>query len=35
MNDLLSRWDIHVEMEDLNAEVAIIKKIFEDVGVGS
>jgi len=37
MNDLQSRWDIHVELEDLNAEAArlaaIIKKNFEEVGV--
>jgi hypothetical protein len=33
MNDLQSRWDIHMEREDINAEVvklvAIIKKNFE------
>ena len=37
MNDLQSRWDIHVELEDLNAEAAVlavgIKKSFEGVGV--
>ena len=33
MNDLQSRWDIHVEMEDLNAEAATIKKNFEELGV--
>jgi len=37
MNDLQSRWDIHMELEDLNAEVAtlaaIIKKNFGDVRV--
>ena len=37
MNDFQSRGDIHVEMEDLNAEVvklaAIIKKNFEEVRV--
>ena len=37
MNDLQSRWDIHIELEDLNAEVASlatgIKKKFEEVGV--
>ena len=33
MSDLQSRWDIHVELEDLNAETAIIKKIFEEVEV--
>jgi len=33
MNDLHSRWDIHVELEDLNAEVATIKKNFEELGV--
>ena len=36
MNDLLSRWDIHVELEDLNTEAATlaraIKKNFEEVG---
>jgi len=32
MNDLRSRWDIHVELEDLNAEAAT-KKSFEEVGV--
>jgi len=29
MNDLQSRWDIHVELEDFNAEAATIKKNFE------
>ena len=37
MNDLQSRWDVHVEMEDLNAEaatlVATINKNFEEVGI--
>ena len=37
MNDLQSRWDIHVEMEDLNAETAklaaSIKKNFEELSV--
>jgi len=37
MNDLQSRWGIHVELEDLNAEVArlaaIIKKNLEELGV--
>jgi hypothetical protein len=37
MNDIQSRWDIHVELEDLNAEAAklsaIIKKNLEEVGV--
>jgi type I restriction enzyme M protein len=37
MNNLQSRLDIHVELEDLNAEAvklaAIIKKNFEVVGV--
>ena len=37
MNDLQSRWDIHVELEGLNAEAAtlaaIIKKSFEEAGV--
>ena len=34
MNDLQSRWDIHVEMEGFNAEAATTKKNFEElVGV--
>jgi len=37
MNDLQSRWGIHVELEDLNAEAAtlaaIITKNFEELGV--
>ena len=37
MNDLQSRWDFHVELEDLNAEAAVlavgIKKNFEELGV--
>jgi len=37
MNDLQSRWDIHVELEDLKAEAerlaASIKKNFEEVGI--
>ena len=37
MNDLQSRWEIHVEMEDLNAEATMlastIKKNFEELGV--
>jgi len=37
MNDLQSRWDIHVELEGLNAEadklVGTIKKNFEELGV--
>ncbi len=37
MNDFQSRGDIHVEMEDLNAEVATlvatIKKSLEELGV--
>jgi hypothetical protein len=37
MNDFQSRGDIHVEMEDLNTEAAMlaayIKKNFEKVGV--
>ncbi len=37
MNNLQSRWDIHVELEDLNAQTATlagtIKKNFEEVGV--
>ena len=37
MNDLQSRWDIHVELDDLNAEAAklaaIIKKNLKGVGV--
>ena len=33
MNDLQSRWDIHVELEGGNDEVTIIKKIFEELGV--
>ena len=37
MNDFQSRWDIHVELEDFNAEAAklaaIIKKKFEEVGI--
>jgi len=36
MNDLRSRWDIHVELEDLNAETATlaatINKNFEELG---
>ena len=36
MNDVQSLEDIHIELEDLNAEVtslaAIIKKNFEEVG---
>ena len=36
MNDLRSRWGIHMEMEDLNDETvklaAIIKKNFEELG---
>ena len=32
MNDLQSRWDIHVELDDLNDEAATIKKNFEEVG---
>ena len=31
MNDVQSRWNIHVELEDLNAEPAT-KKSFEEVG---
>ena len=37
MNDLQSRWDIHVKLEDLNAEAATlaetIKKNLEEVGI--
>ena len=37
MNDLQSRWDTHVELEDLNSEEAtlatIIKKNFGELGV--
>ena len=37
MNDLQSRWDIHVDLEDLNAEAAKLaattKKSFEEVSV--
>ena len=37
MNDLQSRWDIHVGLEDLNAEAAslaaIIEKNFEEAGM--
>ena len=37
MNDFQSRWDIHVELEDLNAETATlaasIKKNFDEVWV--
>ena len=33
MNDLQSRWGIHVELEDLNAEAAIIKRNLEELGV--
>ena len=33
MNDPQSRWGIHVELDDLNAEVATIKKNFEELGV--
>ena len=37
MNDLQSRWDLHVELEDLNAEAATlavaIKKNFEELWV--
>ncbi len=37
MNDLQSRWDIHVELEDLNAEAAklaaSIKKNSEELEV--
>ncbi len=37
MNDFQSRGDIHVEMEDLNAEVATLaainKKNLEELGV--
>ena len=37
MNDLQSRWDIHVELEELNAEAvrlaATIKKNFEELEV--
>ena len=37
MNDLQSRWGIHVDLEDLNAEAttlaAIIKKNLEEVGI--
>jgi len=37
MNDLQSRWDIHVDLEDLNAETATlaaaIRKNLEELGV--
>ncbi len=37
MNDVQSRGDIHIELEDLNAEAAtpaaIIKKNLEELGV--
>jgi len=37
MNDLQSRWDIHIELEDLNAEAAslaaTIKKNLEELEV--
>jgi hypothetical protein len=37
MNDLQSRWEILVELEDLNAEaatlIATIKKNLEELGV--
>jgi type I restriction enzyme M protein len=37
MNGLQSRWDFHVELEDLNAEAvmlaASIKKNFEELGI--
>jgi len=37
MKDIQVRWDIHVELEDLNAEAVklagAIKKDFEEVGV--
>ena len=37
MNDFQSRWDTHVDQEDLNADVmelvAIIKKNLEELGV--
>ena len=33
MNDLQSRWGIYVELEDLNAEAAIIKRNLEELGV--
>jgi len=37
MNDLQSRWDINIELEDLNAEAAMlapaIKKNFEELEV--
>ena len=37
MNDLQSRWGIHMELEDLSAEAvklaATIKKSFEELGV--
>ena len=33
MNDLQSQGDIHAEIENLNTEAAITKKIFEEVGV--
>ena len=37
MNDLQTRWEFHVELEDLNVEAARlaagIKKNFEEVGV--
>ena len=36
MNDLQSRWGIYVELEDLNAEAAVlaatIKKNYEELG---
>ena len=37
MNNLQSRWDLHMELEDLNAEAvklaAIIKKNLEELGI--
>ena len=37
MNNLQSRWDFHVELDDLNDEAvklaATIKKNFEELGV--
>mgnify|MGYP001086582739 CR=1 FL=1 len=33
MNDLQSRWDIHIGQEGGNAEAATIKKNFEELGI--